>query len=124
MFKRNQYDYRTKEQKRIDRKLAFERKVDEGFKFVRNNYDVLLIIVPASVAIVKCGTKLITSTINHHTAIVNERFQQRTIYDRSLGRYTELKRPLKNNEALIIERRKASGETLNVILDDMNLLKR
>lgn len=47
-----------------------------------------------------------------------------TIYDRSLGRYTELKRPLKAKESLEIERRRKMGESLNSILDDMRLLKK
>lgn len=44
-------------------------------------------------------------------------------YDASLGRYWELNRKLTNKDWLKIDRRKARGERLGDILEDLHLLK-
>ena len=44
-------------------------------------------------------------------------------YDTSLGRYWELRRKLTNKDWLAIERRRASGEKLGEILEDLRVLK-
>lgn len=44
------------------------------------------------------------------------------IYDRSMGHYWKLRRRLTNAEYREIERRKAEGETMGEILEDMRVL--
>lgn len=116
-------DMRTKEQKREDLKLAVQQKWDDFAYFVRKNKDVLVLAVPAGVAVVGGLTKVTTKAINAHVTAKEIDFKTRTVYDRSLGRYIELKRPLTTNQALEVEARKAAGEGLTSILRDMNLLK-
>lgn len=91
--------------------------------FVRDNQDVLVFAVPAAVTVLGGGTKVLSKIIANHTEERKIRFKERTIYDRSLGRYVTLKRPLKPHEAIEVERRRMKGEKLNHILADMRLIK-
>lgn len=124
MFKKNTLDFRTKNQKLADLKCGVKAKWDGFAVWVRNNMDVLVFIVPVGVAVFSGATKIASKTIATHNLNKEIRFKERTIYDRSLGRFTELRRPLTAKESLIIENRRANGEKLNTILDDMRLLKR
>ena len=49
--------------------------------------------------------------------------KERFVYDHSLGMYLKLKRPLGNNDYVMINMRKANGEKLANILASMNLLE-
>lgn len=124
MFNANvEYVNFDKEAKRRHRKEQLSQAWDEFRDFVRDNQDVLVFTVPAAVTILGGGSKLLSKAIAHHTSAKEIRFKERTIYDRSLGRYVQLKRPLKAREALEIERRRRAGERLNSILNDMRLIK-
>lgn len=116
-------DYRTKEQKREDLKMVVKQKWDNFAGFIRDNKDVLILTVPAGLAVIGGVTKVASKAINAHTVNKEIDFKTRTVYDRSLGRYIELKRPLTTSQALEVEARKAAGEGLTSILDDMNMLK-
>lgn len=113
-----------KEQRRQERKAAIQNKWNQFAGFVRSNRDVLIPTTMVGVAAIRCVTKVTSKAIAAHAVNKELRWQERTIYDRSLGRYTELKRPLTASEALRIEERREAGEKLNTILDSMNLLKR
>lgn len=117
-------DFRTKEQKRADRKNAIRQSWNNFASFVRDNSDVLIIVVPAVAATVGGVCKVTSKAIASHTLNKEIAFKERTIYDHSLGRYVELKRPLTAAQSLTIEERKAGGEKLHMILNDMGLLKR
>ena len=112
-----------KEMKKRERK----QKVADGFHqctdWVRSNLDVLMFVVPIGAGIVGGTTKLVTKAIQTHNINKEIRFKETTIYDHSLGRYCQLKRKLTPAQALTIEERRAGGEKLNTILEDMNLLK-
>ena len=118
------YDFRTKEQKWADFKFWVKSKWDAFVGFIRGNYDVLIIVVPLITAIVSGCCKVISRVIANHTANKNLSFKERSIYDRHLGKYTKLKRPLTTEECLEFERRKQNGEMVNTILDDMGLLEK
>ena len=118
------YDFRTKEQKRADRKAARKAWIDSKIGWIRENKDVLVFVVPGMITVLSCGTKCFTKVMANHTLNKEIQFKERTIYDHSLGRYVELKRPLTAAQALSIEERRAGGERLHTILNDMGLLKR
>ena len=113
-----------KELKRRQRKENISKAWNEFTGFVRNNQDVLLFVVPSAVTVISGATRIVSKLIARSTVEREIRFKERTIYDHSLKRYAELKRPLKASEAIEIERRRNNGEKLNTILNDMNLLKR
>lgn len=91
---------------------------------VRRNSDVIIMLAPTMALGIKGVTKITSKAIQHHTVKKEIDFKQRTIYDHSLGRYVELKRKLTPAQALTIEERRASGEKLHMILNDMGLLKK
>lgn len=126
MFKKDKVEIVDfeKELKRRERKEKVQEAWNSFAGFVRNNQDILLFVVPSAVTVIGGGTRVLSKAIAAHTAEREIKFKECTIYDRSMGRYVTLKRPLRTSEALEIERRKESGEKLNSILNDMNLLKR
>lgn len=124
MSKQIEVDMRTKEQKREDRRQARRRHFNEFCEDVRRNKDVALVLTPVVIGVVAGVTKVATKAINAYSVNREISFKQRTIYDRSLGRYVELKRPLTSAEALTIEERRLNGEKLHQILEDLGLLKR
>lgn len=80
--------------------------------------------IPIVLLGVKGAIKLASGGIRAVTVDKEIRFRTHHIYDRSMGRYIELRRPLTNTEALIIEERRRNGEGLMAILSSMKLLKR
>lgn len=104
-------------------KRRIKEKIDNGFRWVNDNKELLIVIIPAAVAITKGGFK-VAKSISRNIALSQEKkMKDRFIYDRSLGRYVELRRPLKNRDMQIILERKDRGEKLSTILLDLDLIK-
>lgn len=61
--------------------------------------------------------------IKHANLRKTENMKNLFCYDTSLGRYWELRRKLTNKDWLAIERRRANGEKLGEILEDLRVLK-
>ena len=80
----------------------------------------LLTFGPALIAGAFGLTKGIIKHVNLKQA---EHMKNLYCYDTSLGRYWELRRKLTNKDWLAIERRRANGEKLGEILDDLRVLK-
>lgn len=57
-------------------------------------------------------------------AELDREWRELHVYDRSLGYYYNLKRPMSGTEAMEFSNRKKRGETTGDILRSMNLLKR
>lgn len=116
-------DFRTKGQKHLDRQNAIIQKWDNFAYWVRDNKDVLIIVAPA--VTVGFGTvgKIVSKAIHNHSVNKELREQACRVYDRGLGKFVYLRRPMKAAEELEFEARKANGESLRVILKDMGLLK-
>lgn len=112
-----------KEARRRQRMQSIKYGWDKFAGFIRDNQDILILTVPATVAVVGGVTKVASKALTAHTLNKEISFKEKTIYDHSLGRYVELKRKLTPAQALTIEERRAAGEKLHMILDDMNLLK-
>ena len=93
-------------------------------KTIVDNKEVAVPLILAGAGTVKGITRVASKAIQHHAVTKEISFKERTIYDHSLGRYVELKKPLTNAQALTIEERRAQGERLHTILADMNLLKK
>lgn len=113
-----------KERKRRERRQKIEDSLGWLSGLIRDNKELAIIGIPAVVAITKSISNAVSKTVSANATKKEIQFKERTIYDRSLGRYVELKRPLTPTEALIIEERRARGEKLHEILNDMRLLKR
>lgn len=99
------------------RRRKRKERIEKGCQFVKENWVWISALGATGIGV----AKKVMNTYNTHAEI---KFKERTIYDRSLGRYVELKKPLNARQALEIEERRANGEKLHMILNDMKLLKR
>ena len=112
-----------KEEKRRERKERFNKKVNITANWIRNNKETLAIVIPVVGVSIK-GTAKIIKGISKNVALSQEKqLKEKFIYDRSLGKYLELKKPLTNAQMKSILERKDNGEKLGSILQNMNLLK-
>ena len=114
-------DLRTKEQKRLDRKEAFRKRRQQIAQFIVENKEI---VIPAATTCILGACTMTTKLVKMHRTKMELDFKKRSIYDRSLGCYIELKRPLRTSEALQIEERRNNGEPLTMVLESMHLLKR
>ena len=117
-------DMRSKEQKREDRRQARRQKFNDFCEDMRKNKDIIIVMTPVVIGGLAAVAKVTSKALNAYSVNKDIAFKQRTIYDRSLGRYVELRRPLTSAEALTIEERRLNGEKLTQILDDLGLLKK
>lgn len=116
------------------RKLKWEqrkKKLQEGAtqkakqisNFVRQNQETLAIAIPAIAVGAKSASRVIGSAIRKSAVKSEERDRKTRFYDHSLGCYWYTKRPLRQDEQLSVQRRKAAGESYGEIFKSMKLLK-
>lgn len=112
-----------KEQKKRERKEWVDEKLNKSAKWVKENKETLAVVIPAVGIGMKGGAKIIKGVVKHNNLKMEQRLKEKFIYDRSLGKYLELKKPLSNNQMKTILERKENGEKLANVLQNMNLLK-
>lgn len=104
-------------------KRKVKEKVNETVVWVNDNKEVLVIVVPAAASVIG-GLIRLAKSVSHNVSVKQEqKYKDTHIYDRSLGRYVELRRPLSNKDMQVILDRKDNGEKLSSILMDLNLIK-
>lgn len=119
MAKMYTIDQRSWRQKVDDFRYEVSYKLQQCADYMRENKDVLMIVVPIAAG----GVSTIVRTIVKHSHLRKEEMlKERYIYDRSLGAYWKLKRKLKKSEQLEIARRRETGRSLGNILNDLNLI--
>lgn len=76
------------------------------------------------------GPIVLTSTIEllkilskRHNLNEEKHLKDNYIYDREMGHYYETSRKLKGTEWLFVEQKKNEGESIGIILQDMDVLK-
>lgn len=113
-------DCRTKEQKKADRINAINQKISEFGEWWANNKAVVLgvgaVVTPVAGFVIK-------DVARRSRLAKIEQLKDLYCYDRSLGHYWKLKRKLRSDEWLEIERRRRNGERLGDILSMMKVLK-
>ena len=123
MFNKNRPIDADKQFRKEQRKKEFKRKVNEALDWIKDNKEVLVIVIPAALALTKEGVKVIKYLSKNVALIQEKRIKDLKIYDRSMGRYLDLKRPLNQNDMKIVLERRDNGEKLSNILMDLGLLK-
>lgn len=104
-------------------KEEFKRKVKNTWEWCKQNPEMATLIISGAFGAVK-GVTSLGKSISRNVALHQEKIMRDTrIYDRSLGKYVELKRPLKQSDMNKILERRDQGEKLSNILMDMNLVK-
>ena len=112
---------RKAKRERFKRKV--KEKIQETIYWINDNKEFLIIVIPAASAVLTGGFKVIKS-ISRNIALAQEKkIKDMRIYDRSMGKYVELKRPLNNSDMKTILERRENGEKLSNILMDLKLVK-
>lgn len=93
---------------------------DRALDWCKEHKGMAIGIAVSAIELVRTGIKVGGKAYNRYMDI---RAKDLRCYDTSLGRYWELKRKLSNKDWLIIDRRRARGERLGDILNDLNALK-
>lgn len=109
-----------KEQKKRKFKEKVSSKIQNGKEWVINNKEIVMTALPV---IVGGFTTVIKVVDKKHNLKKQEKLKDEYCYDRSLGHYWKLRRPLSNKEWLEIDKRKKNGERLSDILDELKVLK-
>ena len=116
------FDKETVKSKFEDLKAKAARKGRKVVQWCSENKELLIVAVPAGAGLLKSGMNVYSK----HRAKVNlkqeKELQELYVYDRSLGMYHRLNKPLTTNQALEIERRRGDGEKMVQILRSMKLV--
>ena len=113
--------------KRESRRREFKEKIteaasrayDKAKDFCINNKEV---VVPVAITLATGAVKLGKLVMKSKNLNKEEQLKEEYCYDRSLGHYWKLRRPLTNKEWIEIDSRKRDGERLSNILSSMKVL--
>lgn len=105
-------------------KWNLERKTKATLDWCSNNKELTIAFLTAAGIAVREGVKMANSVSRRIDAKQEERHKELEIYDHSIGKWQELRRPMKLNETIEFDRRKQNGESTVQILNDMGLLRR
>lgn len=111
-----------KESKRREFKENVKRKFSNAVNFVSDHKEEIMILSPIIMAGIAGVTKVSKGMIRNHNLNKEQDLKELYCYDRSLGHYWKLRKPLSNNDWMTINNRKKNGETLADILSSMNVL--
>lgn len=95
-------------------------KCHDTANFIRENKEILVIVIPAAFGAVKSVTKYTTTKSRLRR---EENLKNLYAYDYSTGHYWRLKRPLTNSEWRNVETMKKSGMSMGDIFASMRVLK-
>lgn len=116
--------------KKLERKIKIrnfankvKEKVHDTYVWLDDNKEYLIVIIPAVMTVVEGGLRLSKSISRNIANKQEQKMKDMYIYDRSLGKYVELKKPLSNSDMKTILDRRENGEKLSNILIDLNLIK-
>lgn len=104
------------------RKLCAKAKngIRQAGEWVNRNKEYVMIFGPLAIG---GATAIVRQVGKHHNLRKEEDVKNLYCYDRSLGHYWALKRELSNREWVEIDQRKAKGERLADILEQLRVLK-
>lgn len=108
--------YRERKMKIEETKRKIKTSLKNGLQWCHDNQTLVLIAVPMIYGLGKGMYKLGNKAIKTRSEMIGE-------WDPRAGRWWELKRKLKSDEALELNRRYQLGESKGDILESMRLLK-
>lgn len=112
-------DFRREAKKR-EFKEKVRTKIQNGKEWLVRNKETVIALTPVVIG----GVTTVAKAVNKRSNLrKQEELKDEYCYDRSLGHYWRLRRPLSNKEWLEIDQRKKNGERLSDILDEMRVLK-
>lgn len=99
-----------------------ETKIRGVGQWVSENKEVAIAAIPFAIVGFKTAANAVRSIDRKNDLRKEQELKDLYIYDRSLGKYHKLRRPMRTSEMLELDRRRTNGESLLRILDDMRLL--
>ena len=115
-------DFR-KESKKREFKEKVKEKASNAYQktkaFCINNREI---VIPVAITLSTGLVKISKMAVKSKNLKKEERLKEEYCYDRSLGHYWKLRRPLTNDEWLEIDQRKRDGERLSDILAELKVL--
>ena len=113
--------------KRESKRKAIKEKVKEKASnayqktkaFCINNREI---VIPVAITLSTGLVKISKMAVKSKNLKKEEQLKEEYCYDRSLGHYWKLRRPLTNDEWLEIDQRKQDGERLSDILAELKVL--
>lgn len=115
-------DFR-KESKKREFKEKVKEKASNAYQktkaFCINNREI---VIPVAITLSTGLVKISKMAVRSKNLKKEEQLKEEYCYDRSLGHYWKLRRPLTNNEWLEIDQRKRDGERLSDILAELKVL--
>lgn len=111
------------EMKKKQIKETVTTKVRQASNWCQQNKEFLVVAIPAATVTAKHALRMGSNVARGHAAKVEERDRDTRFYDHSLGCYWRTKRPLRQDELLAVQRRRAAGESYGDIFASMKLLK-
>lgn len=94
-------------------------KVLEGIEWAKDHPQETVAITGAGAAIIGGVSKAIRK---HEQVKLTTELKDLYVYDKKLGHYWKLRKPLSNNQWIVIQDRQKSGERLGDILASMKVL--
>ena len=98
----------------------FEDKKQKVCCWAMNNKELLMVAIPG---VIGASTAMIKAVGKHENIKKEQEVKDLYCYDRSLGHYWKLRRELTNSEWTQIDKRKANGERMANILEELKVLK-
>ena len=115
-------DFR-KESKKREFKEKVKEKASNAYQktkaFCINNREI---VIPIAITLSTGLVKISKMAVKSKNLKKEEQLKEEYCYDRSLGHYWKLRRPLTNDEWLEIDQRKRDGERLSDILAELKVL--
>lgn len=99
-------------------KEKIKEKLNNAAKWIDDNRELLIAYVPVALA----GITLTSRCVKSRTQRRSAKLEQLKIYDHSIGSYLYLRRPLTNEEKVILANRPV-GMSVTNILDTLGVLK-
>lgn len=94
-----------------------------GFgNWISQNKEVAIAAIPFAIVGLKTANNAVRAASRKSDLKKEQELKDLYIYDRSIGKYHKLRRPMRTSEMLELDRRRANGESMIRILDDMRLL--
>lgn len=107
-------------EKTADFKAKVREKLQSTKNWIEWHRNDIITFTPVVIAGATTVIKVVGRRINLHK---QEAIKNLYCYDRSLGHYWQLRRPLTNKEWLAIDARRRNGERMADILESMKVLK-
>lgn len=111
-----------KESKRRERKEKMDKFITNVLSKAEEHKEEIAFLTPVVIAGIGGITKVTKQIIRNRNLSKEEELKTLYCYDRSLGHYWKLKRPLSNNDWVQINDRRKRGESLADILSSMKVL--